>query len=167
MCLHRKHRHLRAPFSARKTVFPGQHWGRSRPSLVTCLLLLSGLSPHQPASKSLFPPWGPPSLFSASWPLLSSSGFGARNDLSVLQVHPHHHGAYLTYAPPNPCLPHLPAPVLPQASPLFLVPGLPYPASGRYCRGFFQHPGLFHVQHLPSLLPGVCAQSQHVLEREL
>lgn len=62
--------------------------------------------------------------------------FGAGNDLSVLQVHPHHHG-------------------------------LPHPASGRYRRGLLQHLGLFHVQHLPSLLPGVCAQPQHVLEGEL
>lgn len=46
----------------------------------------------RPVSKSLFPSWVPP--FSASRPLLCSPGFGAGNDLSVLQVHPHHHGAY-------------------------------------------------------------------------
>lgn len=65
---------------------------------------------------------------------------------------------YLTVALLQSCLrPHF----------FLLVPGLPHPASGRYRRGLLQHLGLFHVQHLPSLLPGVCAQPQHVLEGEL
>lgn len=71
--------------------------------------------------------------------------------------------------PSSPCIPsHSICTVVPGPGlTLLLVPGLPHPAPGRDCGGLLQHPGLLHVQHLAPLLPRVCAQPQHVLEREL
>lgn len=98
-----------------------------------------------------------------------SPGLGAGNDLSVLQVHPHHHGAYpqLPHWPPSSPVASAPLRPGPRPHPPFSLPGLPHPAPGRDRGGLLQHPGLLHVQHLTSLLPRVCAKPQHVLEGEL
>lgn len=99
-----------------------------------------------------------------------SPGLRAGDDFSVLQVHPHHHGAYPQQPPPPPPTPPVEsAPVRPGPRPylLFLVPGLPHPTPGWDRGGLLQHPGLLHVQHLTPLLSRVRAQPQHVLEGEL
>lgn len=55
---------------------------------------------------------------------LCSPGLGAGNDLSVLQVHPHHHGAYpqLPHWPPSPPVASAPVRPGPRPHPPLLIP---------------------------------------------